>query len=83
MFMAAAKALAGISPARENPKHNLLPRVSALRDVAVTVAFAVALQGQKEGLAPNAPIDTIEERIRARLWTPTYRHYRRAGGTEP
>ncbi|MCI4680665.1 NAD-dependent malic enzyme [Rhodoblastus acidophilus] len=82
MFMAAAKALAGISPARDNPKHNLLPPVSALRDVAVTVALAVALQAHKEGLAPNVPIDTIEARILARRWTPTYRPYRRAGAAE-
>ena len=78
MFMAAAKALAGVSPARDNPKHNLLPPVTALRDVAVTVALAVALQAHKEGLAPNAPIDMIEARIRAKLWTPAYAPYRRA-----
>jgi malate dehydrogenase (oxaloacetate-decarboxylating) len=50
MFMAAAKALASSSPARGNPKHNLLPPVSALREVAMTVALAVALQACKEGL---------------------------------
>jgi malate dehydrogenase (oxaloacetate-decarboxylating) len=33
MFMAAAKALAASSPARINPKNNLLPPVTALRDV--------------------------------------------------
>jgi malate dehydrogenase (oxaloacetate-decarboxylating) len=78
MFMAAAKALASSSPARDNPKHNLLPPVSALRETAVTVALAVALQAHKEGLAGDVPIDQIEQRIRAKVWIPRYASYRRA-----
>ena len=83
MFMAAAKALAGASPARDNPKHNLLPPVASLRDVAMTVALAVALQAHKEGLAKDVPIDTIEALIEAKMWNPTYLPYRRAGGAGP
>jgi malate dehydrogenase (oxaloacetate-decarboxylating) len=78
MFMAAAKALASSSPARDNPKHNLLPPVSALRETAVTVALAVAIQAHKEGLAGDVPIDQIEQHIRAKVWTPRYVPYRRA-----
>ncbi|WP_426441745.1 NAD-dependent malic enzyme [Bradyrhizobium genosp. P] len=78
MFMAAAKALASVSPARNNPKHNLLPPVSALREVALTVALAVALQAHKEGLVSDIPIDQIEQRIRAKMWTPRYVPYRRS-----
>ncbi|MBV9461825.1 MAG: NAD-dependent malic enzyme [Bradyrhizobium sp.] len=78
MFMAAAKALASSSPARDNPKHNLLPPVSALRETAVTVALAVALQAHKEGLAGDVPVDQIEQRIRAKVWVPRYAPYRRA-----
>jgi malate dehydrogenase (oxaloacetate-decarboxylating) len=78
MFMAAAKALASSSPARDNPKHNLLPPVSALREVAVTVALAVALQAHKEGLATGVSTEQIEQRIRAKVWTPRYVPYRRA-----
>ncbi|KJC50668.1 malate dehydrogenase [Bradyrhizobium sp. LTSP885] len=77
MFMAAAKALASSSPARNNPKHNLLPPVSALREVALTVALAVALQAHKERLVSDVPIDQIEQRILARMWTPRYVPYRR------
>ena len=66
------------SPARDNPKHNLLPPVSALREIAVTVALAVALQAHKEGLAGDIPIEQIEQRIRAKVWTPRYTPYRRA-----
>ncbi|WP_076858858.1 NAD-dependent malic enzyme [Bradyrhizobium mercantei] len=79
MFMAAAKALASVSPARNNPKHNLLPPVSALREVALTVALAVALQAHKEGLAEkDIPIDQVEARIHAKVWTPRYVPYRRS-----
>jgi malate dehydrogenase (oxaloacetate-decarboxylating) len=78
MFMAAAKALASSSPARDNPKHNLLPPVSALREVAVTVALAVALQAHKEGLATGVSTEQIEQRIRAKVWIPRYVPYRRA-----
>jgi malate dehydrogenase (oxaloacetate-decarboxylating) len=78
MFMAAAKALANSSPARDNPKHNLLPPVSALREVAATVAFAVAIQAHKEGLVTDVPVDQIGPRIRSRIWTPRYVPYRRA-----
>jgi malate dehydrogenase (oxaloacetate-decarboxylating) len=80
MFMAAAKALASSSPARNNPKHNLLPPVSALREVALTVALAVAIQAHKEGLVSDVPIDQIEQRILAKMWTPRYVQYRRTAG---
>jgi malate dehydrogenase (oxaloacetate-decarboxylating) len=80
MFMAAAKALASSSPARDNPKHNLLPPVGALREVAMTVALAVALQAHKEGLVTDVSTDQIEQRIRAKVWTPGYVPYRRATG---
>jgi malate dehydrogenase (oxaloacetate-decarboxylating) len=78
MFMAAAKALASSSPARDNPKHNLLSPVSALREVAVTVGLAVALQAHKEGLVADVSTDQIEQRVRAKVWTPRYLPYRRA-----
>ena len=81
MFMAAAKALASSSPARDNPKHNLLPPVSGLREVAVTVALAVALQAHKDGLVTDVPTDQIEQRIRAKVWRPRYVPYRRASGS--
>ncbi|MEA3059386.1 MAG: hypothetical protein QOE50_798 [Sphingomonadales bacterium] len=83
MFMAAAKALARSSPARDNPKHNLLPSVSALREVAMTVALAVALQAHREGLVTDVSTDQVEQRIRAKMWTPRYLPYRRAAGAGP
>jgi malate dehydrogenase (oxaloacetate-decarboxylating) len=72
MFMAAAKALASASPARDNPRHNLLPPVSALREVAAKVALAVAMQATREGYVTGVTVDQIHERIRAKIWTPRY-----------
>lgn len=72
MFMAAAKALASSSPARDNPRHNLLPPISALREIAAKVALAVAMQAHKEGQATSVTVDQIQERIRAKIWTPRY-----------
>jgi malate dehydrogenase (oxaloacetate-decarboxylating) len=79
MFMAAARALAEASPARGDPSANLLPPVTALREVAVAVAVAVARQAEREGLAPPQGDDAaLAARIAAKMWTPRYRPYRRA-----
>ena len=79
MFMAAAEALAAMSPARADPHANLLPPVTALRDVAVKVAVAVGRQAFKEGLTSGVAEDAIEPAVLAKIWTPRYLPYRRAG----
>jgi malate dehydrogenase (oxaloacetate-decarboxylating) len=78
MFMASAKALAAMSPARKDPKANLLPPVTALRDVAIAVALAVARQAAAEGLT-DMPADEVEAAVHRKMWTPRYRAYRKAG----
>jgi malate dehydrogenase (oxaloacetate-decarboxylating) len=77
MFMAAARALAALSPSRRDPKANLLPPVTALHDVAVAVAVAVGKQAQADGLA--AYRGDVEQAVRGKMWTPKYLPYRRAG----
>jgi malate dehydrogenase (oxaloacetate-decarboxylating) len=77
MLMAAAKALAAMSPARTDPNANLLPPVTALREVAIAVARAVAHQARRDGLT-DAAEDAIEPLIRAKMWEPKYLRYRRA-----
>jgi malate dehydrogenase (oxaloacetate-decarboxylating) len=67
-----AKALAAVSPARNDPRANLLPPVTALREVAVTVALAVALQAHKERQTKDIQTDQIGGLIRAKTWTPQY-----------
>jgi malate dehydrogenase (oxaloacetate-decarboxylating) len=76
MFMAAAKALAALSPARQSHAGRLLPPVSQLREVSVAVAAAVARQAQAEGVAEFRDEESVPGRIRAQIWEPVYRPYR-------
>lgn len=78
MFMAAAKALAQMSPARGNPSRNLLPPVTGLREVSIAVALAVAKQAHSEGLTTGVEAHEIEDAIYAKIWMPEYLPYRRA-----
>jgi malate dehydrogenase (oxaloacetate-decarboxylating) len=78
MLMAAARALAEISPARSDPNANLLPDVTDLRLVSYHVALAVAAQAITEGVAPPLPqIGQIEARVKTKMWEPVYRPFRR------
>jgi malate dehydrogenase (oxaloacetate-decarboxylating) len=76
MFMAAALALADMSPARTTPGASLLPPVSELRRVAEVVANAVAAQAIRDGVASECA--DIPARVGAAMWTPRYRPYHRA-----
>jgi len=80
MFMAAARALADMSPARSDPNANLLPPVTALRDVAIVVAVAVAKQAHAEGLTRGVNADGVEQAVRGKMWAPRYLPYRREAG---
>ena len=73
----AAKALAALSPAAVDKTAPLLPPVSDLREVAIAVALAVALQAQKDGVAEPMDPAATEARIRAHVWEPRYRQYRK------
>jgi malate dehydrogenase (oxaloacetate-decarboxylating) len=77
MFMAAAKALAERSPARHDSSGNLLPPVTALRDIAMAVARAVALQAVNEGMASPMSEREIDAAIAGKMWVPKYLPYRR------
>lgn len=79
MFMAAAKALAAMSPAKNDTGSNLLPPVTALREISIAVARAVALQALKDGIACDIAEDEIDAAIAAKMWTPRYLPYRRSG----
>ena len=54
MFVAAARTLSELAPARRDPSLALLPPLSEVRDVAKRVAVAVAMQAQRDGLADAA-----------------------------
>jgi malate dehydrogenase (oxaloacetate-decarboxylating) len=77
MLMAAARALAELSPARRDPNANLLPPVTEARDISVHVAMAVAMQASKEGLAGMQDSGDLLKTIQSQIWNPVYRPYRR------
>ncbi len=76
MFMAAAKALAGLSPARSDRNGRLLPPIAELRSVSAAVALAVAEQAQADGVADPVAEDELQTRMRANVWEPRYLPYR-------
>lgn len=77
MFMAAAKALAECSPARQDTPTNLLPPMTYIRDVSLQIALAVAEEAVKENLAHYKPNKPLEEYIRELMWSPNYIPYKR------
>jgi malate dehydrogenase (oxaloacetate-decarboxylating) len=77
MFVAAARALSELSPARRDSSQPLLPPLSEVRDVAKRVAIAVALQAQRDGVTEALPQDELQRRIESTMWTPDYLPYRR------
>jgi malate dehydrogenase (oxaloacetate-decarboxylating) len=77
MFVAAARALSELSPARRDSSQPLLPPLSEVRDVAKRVAVAVALQAQCDGVTEALPQDELQRRIESTMWTPDYLPYRR------
>jgi len=75
MIMAAARALAGLSPAKEDPNAPLLPPVADSRKVALVVAEAVGREAIRQGVAAEAEEASLPERLRAYVWEPVYRPY--------
>ncbi len=86
MFMAAARALAELSPAAKGESSRLLPPVDELRAVSRFIASAVAREAILDGVAEPRPDGEVEARIDAHVWEPVYRTYRHvpvATGTGP
>ena len=77
MIMAAAKALASVSPARIDKSAPLLPPIGESRKVALVVSEAVAGQALTEGVATIDDAASLSERIRAYMWSPVYVPYER------
>ena len=72
MMLAAARALGENSPALRDPNGSLLPAVKDIRRVAVEVAFAVAAEAQRAGLAPKTSPEDLRKQVVATQWTPAY-----------
>jgi malate dehydrogenase (oxaloacetate-decarboxylating) len=76
MIMAAAKALAALSPTHQDPNGALLPPLDTLRAVSLSVAVALGRQAESEGLA-EVKGDAFVEAVHANVWEPVYLPYRR------
>jgi malate dehydrogenase (oxaloacetate-decarboxylating) len=72
MFLAAARALAEQTPATNTPGAPLLPKLSDIKKVSMAVAYAVALQAQKDGVAEKLSPEQTLARIRMTWWEPRY-----------
>jgi malate dehydrogenase (oxaloacetate-decarboxylating)(NADP+) len=76
MFVAAARALAGMVGDEEVERGSLYPPIARLRDAAAVVATAVVREALRSGEAQVAiPEGEVEARVRAAMWTPRYRRY--------
>jgi malate dehydrogenase (oxaloacetate-decarboxylating) len=78
MFVAAARALAEMSPAIRNPWDSLFPPVEKVRESSLRVAIAVAREAQRAGLAEGCSDEELELRVKAKMWEPRYARYRRS-----
>jgi malate dehydrogenase (oxaloacetate-decarboxylating) len=76
MIMAAAKALAALSPTQRDAHGALLPPLETLREVSMSVALAVGRQAETEGLA-EVKDEAFIEALRANVWEPVYLPYKR------
>jgi malate dehydrogenase (oxaloacetate-decarboxylating) len=72
MMLAAARTLAGNSPALKDPFASLLPPLTDLRRVAAGIALAVGIAAQNDGVAAHVTEDELRARVMATQWTPVY-----------
>ncbi|KAK4094546.1 hypothetical protein Purlil1_1151 [Purpureocillium lilacinum] len=83
MLVAAVRAVADMSPARDDATAPLLPDVREVRAVSVRVACGVIRAAVEEGLATEQGIPRddadLEEWVREQMWEPRYRPLRRVG----
>jgi malate dehydrogenase (oxaloacetate-decarboxylating) len=77
MIMAAAKALASLSPAQRDKDARLLPLIADSRSVSMVVAEAVAKQAIADGIAAIKDVSTLTAELRAYVWEPVYLPYER------
>jgi malate dehydrogenase (oxaloacetate-decarboxylating) len=78
MFVSAAKVLAEISPAARDTRAPLLPPVAQLREVAFSVAKAVAREARAERQCEPFEDEELDGLIARKMWEPVYRPYRRS-----
>ena len=79
MMLAAARMLAGNSPALKDSAASLLPPLTDIRRVAAQIALAVGIEAQKDHLAPKLAEEELRQRVTAAQWIPAYPSFVAAG----
>jgi malate dehydrogenase (oxaloacetate-decarboxylating) len=77
MIMAAAKALAALSPARTDKSAPLLPPIAEARKTGLAIAEAVGRQAIADAVAEADLAADLSEQLRAYVWEPEYVPYER------
>jgi malate dehydrogenase (oxaloacetate-decarboxylating) len=77
MIKASALALAELSPTRKDKTGGLLPPLTSIRSISLSVARAVGMQAIKDGLA-QVDEDTLEKELSENVWEPAYQDYKPA-----
>jgi malate dehydrogenase (oxaloacetate-decarboxylating) len=77
MFLAAARTIADISPAKHDRHANLLPPLAESRAISLQVAIAVAQQAAREGLAGRLLGEDPANAVKSIMWDPIYSIYQR------
>lgn len=72
MFVAAARALSTLSPARKDPAASLFPSLCIVREISRQVALAVGTAAQREGVADETSPEDLARSIDAHMWSPEY-----------
>jgi malate dehydrogenase (oxaloacetate-decarboxylating) len=75
MFLAAARTIAEMSPAKHDPQANLLPPLARSRELTFHVAMAVAKAAQADGLADIVSDQALAAAVKAKMWEPVYADY--------
>ncbi len=77
IFLAAARTIAHLSPAKRDLHANLLPPLAEARTISLQVAISVAEQAASEGLARPLANDDLAAAVKSIMWEPLYSPYRR------
>ena len=75
MFLAAARTIAEMSPAKHDPQANLLPPLVRSRELSFHVAIAVAKRRRPTGLPPSCRTKRSTAAVKAKMWEPVYADY--------
>jgi malate dehydrogenase (oxaloacetate-decarboxylating) len=78
MFVAAARALSELSPARQDLAASLYPALENVRAAARQVALAVGIEAQHAGVAELCTPEDLAQRIDQLMWEPRYAQISRA-----